>query len=255
MSKLPDRPGGGRGADSGGRVVPASDAVSAFLRKVESLPQPVRPASGRRGRLIFAVDATASRQPSWDRACHLQAEMFLATRDLGGLAVQLAYWRGHREFAATPFLTEAEELARRMSGVQCLGGQTQVLRALRHAKAETAKERVHALVLVGDAFEEEVDPACHEAGELRLRGTSVFCFHEGADPRAGNAFRQIAQVGGGAYAPFDSRSADTLRALLRAVAVYAAGGHAALVRLPGAAAQAIAGQLPPPPSRSTSSGR
>ncbi|MBW8271134.1 vWA domain-containing protein [Caldovatus aquaticus] len=243
MSKVPDRTGTGPGSG----VVPASDAVAAFLRTVESLPQPVRPASGRRGRLIFAVDATASRQPTWDRACHLQAEMFLATRDLGGLAVQLAYWRGYRDFAATPFLTEAEELARRMTGVQCLGGQTQVLRALRHAKAETARERVHALVLVGDAFEEEIDPACHEAGELRLRGTAVFCFHEGSDARAASAFRQIAQVSGGAYAPFDSGSAETLRALLRAVAVYAAGGHAALARLPGRAAQAIAGQLPAPP--------
>lgn len=62
----------------------------------------VRPASGRPGRLIFAIDATASRQPSWDRACQLQGEMFLAVRDVGGLAVSLAYYRGFQEFAATP---------------------------------------------------------------------------------------------------------------------------------------------------------
>jgi len=219
--------------------------VAAFLEKVARLPA-ARPARGRPGRLVFAVDATASRQPSWDRACALTGEMFLATRDLGGLAVSLAYWRGFMEFAATPFLTDGAELARRMSTVACLGGQTQILRALRHALAESRKEKVGALVLVGDAVEEDVDALCHAAGELGLFGTPVFCFHEGANPVAGNAFRQIAKVSGGAYAPFDSAAADTLRDLLRAVAVFAAGGHAALAALPGATAARIAGQLPRP---------
>ncbi|MBV1799332.1 VWA domain-containing protein [Siccirubricoccus sp. G192] len=231
MSNLPDKP--------------ASSAVAAFLKRVESLPQ-VRPASGRRGRLVFAIDATASRQPSWDRACQLQGEMFLATGDLGGLAVQLAYYRGFLEFAATPFLTDAAELARRMTGVHCLGGQTQILRVLDHALAETRRERVHALVFVGDAVEEPVDPLCHLAGQLGLHGTPVFVFHEGGNRLAGEAFRQMAKVSGGAYAPFDSAAAGALRDLLRAVAVYAAGGRQALGRLPGAAAQRIAGQLPAP---------
>ncbi len=231
MSKLPAKP---QSAD-----------VAAFLRKVEALPA-VRPTSGRRGRLIFAVDATASRQPAWDRACHLQAEMFHATRDLGGLAVQLAYWRGYLDFAATPFLTDTAELARRMAGVSVMGGQTQVLRCLEHALAETKREKVNALVLVGDAFEEAVDPACHVAGQLGLHGTPVFCFQEGTGAEAGFAFRQIAKLSGGAWAPFDADSAEALRALLRAVAVFAAGGRAALARLPGREAARIAGQLPAP---------
>jgi hypothetical protein len=222
--------------------------VAAFLDKVARTPT-LRPSHGRPGRLVFAVDATASRQPAWDRACALTGEMFLATRDLGGLAVSLAYWRGFLEFAATPFLTDGADLARRMSGVTCLGGQTQILRALRHAMAETRQERVGALVLVGDAVEEDVDALCHAAGELGLRGTPVFCFHEGGDPVAGNAFRQVAKVSGGAYAPFDSAAADTLRDLLRAVAVFAAGGRAALAGLPGPAAARIAGQLPAPGGR------
>lgn len=219
--------------------------VAAFLDQVARLPA-VRPARGRPGRLVFAVDATASRQPAWDRACALTGEMFLATRDLGGLAVSLAYWRGFMEFAATPFLTDGAELARRMSGVTCLGGQTQVLRALRHALAESRKEKVGALVLVGDAVEEDVDAICHAAGELGLFGTPVFCFQEGGDPVATNAFRQVAKVSGGAWAPFDSGSAGALRDLLRAVAVFAAGGRGALAALPGAAAARIAGQLPGP---------
>lgn len=219
--------------------------VAAFLDKVARMPA-VRTASARPGRLIFAVDATASRQPSWDRACALTGEMFLATRDLGGLAVSLAYWRGFGEFAATPFLTDGAELARRMSGVTCLGGHTQILRALRHALAETQHDKVGALVLVGDAVEEDIDGLCQAAGELGLRGTPVFCFHEGGNAIAGNAFRQIAKVSGGAYAPFDSAAAGTLRDLLRAVAVFAAGGRLALARLGGPVASGIAGQLPAP---------
>lgn len=235
MSNLPDKP--------------ASAAVSAFLQKVAGMPA-VRPASGRAGRLLFAVDATASRQPTWDRACHLQAEMFHAVREMGqqggGLAVSLCYYRGYGEFAATPFLTSAEELARRMAGVSCLGGQTQILRTLKHALAETQRERVNALILIGDAIEEDVDPICHVAGELGLRGTPVFCFQEGRSPVAETAFRQVAQLSGGAWAPFDAASAEALRDLLRAVAVFAAGGRPALARLTSASARRIAGQLPAP---------
>jgi len=235
MSSLPDKPG------SAGKA-----AVAAFLDRLAGMPR-VAPASGRRGRLIFAMDATASRQPSWDRACRLQGEMFQATRDLGGLAVQLAYYRGFREFAATPFLTDSTDLTRRMTGVQCLGGQTQIQRVLEHVLAETRRDKVNALVFVGDAMEEEPDPLCHRAGELGLHGTPCFLFQEGGNPQATSVFRQMAKLSGGAWAPFDSGSADALRELLRAVAVFAAGGRGALARLPGAAATRIAGQLPAPP--------
>ena len=235
MSNLPEKP----------KAPPASSAVQAFLGKVQAMPA-LRPANGRRGRLVFAMDATASRQPSWDRACQLQAEMFLATRELGGLAVQLAYYRGFRELAATPFLADAAELTRRMTGVTCLGGQTQIGRMLQHVLNETQRERVNALVFVGDALEEALDPLCHLAGQLGLHGTPVFVFHEGAEPVAVDGFRQIAKISGGAYAPFDAGAAGALAALLRAVAVFAAGGRAALVRLPGAPAQQLAGQLPAP---------
>jgi hypothetical protein len=231
MSNLPDKPG--------------NAAVAAFLQKVASMPT-VRPAHGRPGRLIFAIDATASRQPTWDRACHLQGEMFLAVRDVGGLAVSLCYYRGFGEFAATPFLTNAQDLARRMSGVSCLGGQTQILRTLKHAAAETRREKVNAVIFIGDAIEEDVDPICHIAGELGLRGTPVFCFQEGRSPVVETAFRQIAQLSGGAWAPFDAASAGALRDLLRAVAVFAAGGRKALAQLTSASARHIVGQLPAP---------
>lgn len=133
-----------------------------------------------------------------------------------------------------------------MALVECLGGRTQIGRVLGHALEETKREAIQAMVFVGDAVEEPVDPLCHLAGELGLRGTPVFAFHEGNDTAAGHAFHQIAKLSGGAYAPFDRASAGALRDLLRAVAVFAAGGRRALAALPGPAAQRIAGQLPAP---------
>jgi hypothetical protein len=217
--------------------------VAAFLDRLAGLPA-ARPAAGRRAQLLFAVDATASRQPAWDRACHLQAEMFAAAEGLGGLAISLFYWRGYGEAAATPFLAEAVELARRMAGVRCLGGRTQIGRMLDHALGLVRAEPLAAIVMVGDAAEEAPDPICHAAGELGLRGVPVFAFLEGQDAAAASLFRQVATLSGGAFAPFDLASAATLRDLLRAVAVYAAGGRRALAALPGPAARRLAGQLP-----------
>ncbi len=198
--------------------------VDAFLRKLAAAP---RGAVGR-GRLIFAIDATASRQPTWDRACRLQGEMFRATKELGGLEVQLAYYRGFHEFEATAWADDADALVRTMTGVACLGGQTQIEQVLRHAEAEASRRKVNALVFVGDCMEENGDLLCRLAGELGLKGVPVFVFHEGGEAVAGSIFRQMAKVSGGAYCPFDAGSADQLRELLGAIAVFAAGGRKAL---------------------------
>ena len=69
-----------------------STEVDEFLKKVELAPRPV--ASSSRGRRIFGMDATASREPMWDQACHIQSEMFTATASHGGLDVQLCFYRG-----------------------------------------------------------------------------------------------------------------------------------------------------------------
>ena len=200
--------------------------VDAFLDQVRRMPA-ARPAGGR-GRLIFALDATASREPSWDRACRIQGEMFEATAALGGLDVKLVYYRGFNECKANRWLANAADLHRVMRAVSCLGGETQIERVLDHAIAENHKQRLGALVLVGDAMEENVDRLCQLAGELGLKGVPIFLFHEGADPIAARAFQQMAKLSRGAYLRFDLASADRLKDLLGAVAVYAAGGHRAL---------------------------
>lgn len=198
--------------------------VDTFLAKLAATP----PAGRGRGRLIFAMDATASREPTWARACQIQNEMFTATAALGGLAVQLVFYRGFGECKASGWLSNADDLVRRMTSVRCLGGQTQIGKVLGHAAREAAKHRVGALVFVGDCMEEDIDAVCSQAGELGLLGVPAFLFHEGDDPAAASAFQQIAKLTGGAYCRFDASSADHLKRLLGAVAVYVAGGAPAL---------------------------
>lgn len=205
---------------------PASGNVQAFLRKLAQTPA-VRPA-GRKGRLIFALDATASREPTWQDARRIQSSMFEAAAAAGGLEIQLCYYRGQMDFAASPWLTRAEDLQRRMDPVECVGGLTQIGRVLEHALAEARAGKVEALVLVGDCMEENIDYLCKLAGELGLLGVKAFLFQEGHDPAAELAFRQIAKLTQGAHCRFDAGSAQQLKDLLSAVAVYAAGGYKAL---------------------------
>ena len=203
-----------------------SAEVDAFLRDVAALAPAKRTAA--QGRLLFAMDATASREPTWDRACAIQSEMFTEAARVGGLAVQLCHYGGFRGFEATPWLVRSDALLRHMSAVRCTAGMTQIERVLRHARAEAERARVNAVVFVGDCMEEDVDRLCAAAGRLRLLSVPVFVFHEGYDPVAERAFREITTLTRGAYCRFDAASAAELRDLLRAVAVYAAGGREAL---------------------------
>lgn len=200
--------------------------LDAFLDAINKAPAPLN--TGAEGRLLFALDATASRQPTWDQACHLQSEMFSAAGKIGGLQVQLCYFRGHGEFHHSDWLNNTETLQRKMNGVHCMAGQTQIKRVLSHALLETRRRKVQAVVFVGDCQEESLDTLCRMAGELGLLGTPVFAFQEGNNIVAKRAFKEIARLSGGAYCRFDSGSAQLLKDLLAAVAVYATGGPAAL---------------------------
>jgi hypothetical protein len=198
--------------------------VDSFLEQVRGL----QPAASGLGRLIFAMDATMSRQPSWDLALELQADMFRAVKEVGGLDVQLVYFRGFNECQASRWVGDPDALARLMRQVSCQGGHTQIRKVLSHARRETEKTKVNALVYVGDCMEEDVDELSQLAGELGLIGVPVFLFQEGREPGAERAFREIARLSHGAYCRFDAGSAGQLRELLTAVAVYATGGRKAL---------------------------
>jgi hypothetical protein len=222
----------------------SASEVDAFLRTLAATPKNGTP--GRGGRLIFAMDATASREPTWDRARRIQAQMFDATASLGGLDIQLCFYRGLAECKAGPWLSDAGALRKRMAAVYCLGGLTQIRKVLRHTLDESRRRPVNALVFVGDCMEEDPDRLCDLAGQLGLLGVPAFLFQEGLDPAAERIFRQLAKLSGGAYSRFDADSPQQLRDLLGAVAVYAAGGYRALEDLGsrgGQAALRLAHQL------------
>ncbi len=200
--------------------------IDAFIEKVRAMPQKAN--GGVRGRLVFSMDATMSRQPTWDRAQHLQARMFEETARIGGLDVQLVFFRGFNECKASKWVSDAGRLAALMSRVECRGGYTQIGRVLGHVLKEAGRGRVSAVVHVGDACEEDIDALAAKAGEIGLLGIPVFMFQEGADPDATRAFAEIARLTGGAHCRFDEGSAARLRDLLSAVAVYVAGGRPAL---------------------------
>ena len=213
--------------------------VDAFLKEVRGL----QPASSGRGRLIFAMDATMSRQPSWDMALSLQGDMFRAVKEVGGLDVQLMYFRGFNECQPSRWVGDPDALARLMRQVHCEGGHTQIRKVLSHARDENNKQKVDALVYVGDCMEEDIDQLSQLAGELGLIGVPVFVFQEGNDPRAAQAFKEIARLSRGAYCRFDAGSAGQLRELLTAVAVYATGGRKALAKSESGAAVRLLEQL------------
>jgi hypothetical protein len=220
--------------------------VAAFIAKMKTLA----PAKGdARGRLIFAMDATMSRAPTWDMALKLQGDMFSAVQEVGGLDVQLVYFRGMGECRASKWVSNPAALARLMTSVSCHGGLTQIGKVLSHAFDECKKQKVNALVYVGDCMEEQVDRLCARAGELALLGVPVFLFQEGDDSAAQSAFRELARLTKGAWCRFDRGSAKQLRELLTAVAVYAAGGRKALAALSagrdGAGARLLLEQLGP----------
>jgi len=219
-------------------------SVDAFLDQVNQLPQT---RSEGTGRLIFAMDATASRAATWDIACDLQGQMFSNTKALGGLQIQLVYFRGFRECRASKWVSDSSQLHRLMSSVSCLAGRTQIGRVLKHALSEVSGgSEVNALVYVGDCMEESLDELGDLAGRLKLSGVPVFVFQEGNDPVAYHAFCQVAELSGGAHSSLDRSSAHQLGLLLNAVAVYAAGGRAAFnehCRLTGGMVKQLGKQL------------
>jgi hypothetical protein len=230
--QAPAPPGGrdpGKAADRAPAASSPRPEIEAFLSRVKTLGPAAR--SGKRGRLIFALDATMSRQPTWDQACGLQADMFREAATVGGLDIQLVYYRGLAECRASPWIAEPERLGGLMSRIDCRGGHTQIGKVLAHARRENDSAKVGAMVFVGDAMEEALDDLCAGAGELGLRNVPAFMFQEGYDPVCEQAFREIARLTGGAYCHFAPGAAHELSELLRAAAAYAAGGMKALADL------------------------
>ena len=207
----------------------SAGAVNDFLQQVAATPR-VGPPGGR-GRLIFAMDATASREPTWDQAARIQSAMFADTRALGGLEVQLCFYRGFQEFESSDWIGDSRLLLR--------AHEPGLLRGRADPDRAGAGARACRRPGAGGSM-----PWSSSATAWKRTGSGwriwpdgsgccsvpAFVFQEGRDPTAERSFREIARLSGGAWCPFDANSPGLLRDLLGAVAVYAAGGHAALTR-------------------------
>jgi len=203
--------------------------VAAFVERARALATHRVKDKGN-GRIIFSLDATLSRQPTWDIACDLQAEMFKVVQSSGNLEVQLNYYRGFGECRSSKWVRDSDGLRDFMGRIHCQGGRTQIGKVFVNARREQKRQAVDALIFIGDAMEEDVDILCAKAGELGLLGVPLFVFQEGHSKAVERAFREFARLTRGAYGRFDQSSAGELAALLRAVAVYATGGLSALER-------------------------
>lgn len=220
--------------------------IARFLADAKATPV-ARPGS-RAPRILFALDATASREPTWDLAMGLHGELFRAAAEGGGhaqpLSVQLAYYRGFEEFYASKWSSAPRALLRQMTGVTCRGGLTQIARVLAHALSECQREPIRAAIFIGDACEEPPEELTAQAGKLALFKVPFFVFQEGGDPLAEQVFRAIARITGGAYAPFQAGSADELRVLFRAVARYAADGRRGMDKIEHRLVRGLLAQMP-----------
>jgi hypothetical protein len=216
--------------------------VDRFLEQQKSAPTP------QRGRLIFALDATASREHCWDTAQQLQAEMFREVAAIGRLDVQLVYFRGPSgqpgsECRASPWVEDPSRLAKLMSSIDCRAGYTQIARVLTHACYEAGRQKINALVYVGDACEDERDELVQAAHNLAALQVPVFIFQEGREPLVQRRFQEIASITNGACFSFDVGAVQPLAQLLRAIATFAVGGLTALQASSNPGATKLLGSL------------
>ena len=219
-----------------------STLMAAAKRRVEST----------RGKLIFGFDATASREPTWQRAQELQREMFKAT---SALEVQLAVFFGS-DLQFSGWESDPSVLQFLMSQIQCQAGSTQIQRLLRHIMDENAKtpsRPVNAFVFIGDTFEEsfahnQIRALAKALGDLNIRG--FFFLERGTSAwerefstKTESIYRELATLSHGAYADFDQSSAKFLADLLASVAAFSAGGFAALANRDSEAARLLLTQM------------
>jgi hypothetical protein len=209
-------------------TVPTKAYLEEFFAKIDPTP---------RGRVIFAIDATASRHHAWDVAAKTNSKLFEAA---AGINIQLVYYRGDKECVASRWFTDANSLTSIMAKIMCEAGITQIAKVLAHARKENQREKVDALVLTSDACEENADDLYAQAREL---GVPVFLFQEGRNERVTAIYREIAHITGGAVAEFNSNAAQRFTDLLRAVAIFAAGGIKALANEESEAARLLLTQI------------
>jgi hypothetical protein len=219
-------------------VTAAASAPARLLSALGHAEPPADTGMPNRPRLVFAVDATASREPAWAAARQVTDALVKALP--GELDVALAVHGGSRVHTFTAFTSDAATLRDRAAGVACQAGLTRLLPIL---FASLKQPAVRVIIYIGDVFEESVSNGRRLADDLGQQGTKLIVLHDTSDPAArrdAEMFWDLAKRTGGCVLPFDANAPGRLRDLLSAVAVYAVGGEKLLRErrhdLPGATA-------------------
>jgi hypothetical protein len=233
-------------APSGGLLARVLSKVgTAIASAAASLPAafsdaqpPADTGTPSRPRLIFAVDATASREPAWAAARQVTDALVKALP--GELDVALAVHGGNRVHTFTGFTSDPATLRDRAAGVTCQAGLTRLLPIL---SSSLKQQSVRVVIYIGDVFEESLPHGRTIADAMGARGTKLIVLHDTADRSArrdAELFWDLAKRTGGCVLPFDASASGRLRDILSAVAVYAVGGEKLLRErrhaLPGAVA-------------------
>lgn len=205
----------------------STSGVAQFVSKARALKR----IANAQTRIIFSLDATASRAPTWQQAQSLHQELFDAASESEstGLALQLCYFKGVATFHSSHWVTTADGLRKALSEVYCEGGITQLQRLLHHCLDQHPDSRsLKAIIFVGDAVEEDAGVLNDLAIKCRMAKRPLFIFQEGSDATASVVFASMAALSGGVHITLGDGSADRLRGLLASVIRLATGGRKAL---------------------------
>lgn len=235
----PVPPGGGLLSRVLNRVTTAlASAAASFPAAFTHAEPPADTGASSRPRLVFAVDATASREPAWAAARQVTDALVKALP--GALDVALAVHGGSRVHTFTAFTNDPRGLRDLAAGVECHAGMTRLLPIL---ATSMKQQSVRVIIYIGDVFEESLAHGRELADQMGTRGTKLIVLHDTADQSArrdAEVFWDLAKRTGGCVLPFDATASSRLHDILTAVAVYAVGGEKLLRErqhaLPGAVA-------------------
>jgi hypothetical protein len=246
IGRLTAAPVGDRRALLAALFRPGSPAVAGVARGTVAAPVERRSLAGaavappRKPRLVFAIDATASRDRAWEAAKQVTDCIFRAAP--GGIEVALAVHSGGKLARFSPFHPHVDNIRDEAAGVACVAGPTRMLDIMEETLRRTG---VKALVYIGDCFEEDMERGLAVAERLGLRGIKLVVLHDTTTggTGSGGAFRMMAARAGGLVLPFDMSSLDRLADALSAVGAYVAGGPDRLraMRLDSPAARLLLG--------------
>jgi hypothetical protein len=189
-----------------------ADALDRLLGKDESIAAP----DNKPPRVILAL-ANHAQTAGWDRAKVLQREIF--TKGAGiGLEMKFAFYGAdnaagvRRCRITTRWITDPDDMAGIMDRAECnCGCYVNVRDVLAQAVKEAEERPLRAVIIVGDAFHDDLDgldEAAISANRLRRAGTRVFLMQLGDDPHTARKLQYLARVSGGVYFRFDPRTQE-----------------------------------------------